>query len=314
MYEVNKNIFIILLGLLFTSCATILNSEVQKISITTDKRIKVVSVDNSMKKIGEVNSFFVERGENPVVVNLLVDTIKQKLLVKPHNSVAYLANIAYNYGIGMLVDMDNPKRYAFPKRMDLKMKDNKVVVSPFAPSLKGTINWHIALPHINFFYLATIGSHRSSGGFWGIESGLDYFYNDNRFVSVYGGAATDFFVPFPAAIDIRGEYQSSSGVFVNARNNYRVGRFDLGYGISYATLHWHKTNNMDSTFVSQTKNNSALGLSFNSSLRLGQFFQLGLLYQPYFLYFDNKIITDYQHQISIDLVWKIPLRRRFVRV
>lgn len=309
----DKNIFIILLGLLFSSCATLLNNGVQKISITTDKRIKVVSVDSSMKKFGDVNSFYVERRENPVAVNLLVDTVKQKLLVKPHSSVAYWANITFNYGIGMLVDKDNPKRYAFSKRMDLQVKDNKVVVSRFAPTLKGTINWHIALPYANFFYLATLDSYRSSGGFWGIESGLDYFYKDNRFVSVYGGAATDFFVPVPAAVDIRGEYQSSSGVFGNARNNYRVGSFDLGYGISYSTLHWYRTNNMDSTFISQTKNNCALGLSFNSSFRVGQFFQLGLLYQPYFIYLDNKINTDYQHQISIELIWKIPLRRRLLK-
>lgn len=305
----DKKFYIILLGLLLSSCATILNNSVQKISITTDKRIKVVSVDNSMKIFGNKNSFYVGRSKNPIKLNLLVDTTRQNIFVKSHSSVAYWANIYFNYGIGMLIDKDNSKRYAYPKRMYLRLKDNKVIINRFAPTRKGTIDWHIALPHVNFFHIATNNGYRSSGGFWGIESGLDYFYQDNRFISVYGGAATDFFVPVPAAVDIRGMHQSSSGFFVSARNNYRVGSFDLGYGISYSRLNWRMTNNIDSTFIPQTKHNSAFELSFISAFRFGQYFQLGLLYQPYFISIDNRIKTDYQHQISIELIWKIPLRQ-----
>lgn len=309
----NRIISILLIGLLFSSCATILNNGAQKITITSDKKIKVVSVDSSLKVFGDRNSVYLERSMNPIKINLQVDTANKTILIKPHSSVAYWANIYFNYGIGMLVDKDNPKRYAYPKRFYLQQNDNDVIVRRFAPTLKRSIYWHIALPHANFFYLTTLDGYRSSGGFWGIESGLDYFYKDNRFISIYAGSATDFFVPVPAAVDIRGEYQSSSGIFVNARNNYRIGSFDLGYGASYSTLYWRKTNNTDSTFTPQTKSNSAIGLSFNSSFRFGELFQLGLLYQPYFIRIDNKVQADYQHQISIELIWKIPIRRALAK-
>src|ERR1700750_1274772 len=100
----NKIIFISLTGFFFSSCATILNSGAQKISITTDKIIKVLSVDSSLKISGDRNSFYVERSKDPVKINLRVDTIDQALPVKPHSSVAYWANIYFNYGIGMLAD------------------------------------------------------------------------------------------------------------------------------------------------------------------------------------------------------------------
>lgn len=305
----NRIILVILIGFIFPSCATILNRGVQKISITTSNEIKIVSLDNSLKFFGNKNSFYVERSKNLLKIDLQIDTIQQTFFLKSHNSFAYWVNIYFNYGIGMLVDKETPKRYAFPKMTYLHRQDSNIVASRFAPTIKGTINWHIALPHVNFFYVAEQKGYRNSGGFWGVESGLDYFYKDDRFVSVYGGAATDFFVPVPAAVDIRGEFQSSTGIFVNARNNHRIGSFDLGYGISYSRLYWRKTNNIDSTFIPETKKNSAFGLSFSSSYRFGKLFQLGLLYQPYFLRIDSRVGVGYQHQISIELVWKIPVRR-----
>lgn len=306
----NKNYLIIIAGLFFSSCATILNSDVQKISITTGKGTRAVSIDNSMKIFGSDNSFYVRRSENPLTVHFTTDTTKQEIVVRSHNSVAYWANIYFNYGIGMLVDRDNPKRYAYPNRIYVQQQGDKIVRSRFAPTQKGTINWHIAIPYANSFYIKTPYGYRSSGGFWGIESGLDYFYKTNRYVSVYGGAATDYSIPFPAGVDYFGEYQSFSGFYINARNNYRFGRFDLGYGIAYSVLRWQVINSADSTlFAPQTKNNSALGLSLNSSFRLGKFFQLGLLYQPYLVSWDDKIKTGYQAQFSIELIWKIPITR-----
>src|SRR6185312_10574353 len=291
------------------SCATVLNKGVQKISITSSEEIDVVSIDSSLKSFNQHSTFYLERSKKPVTIELQLNTVRKKLFLKSHNSIAYWANIFFNYGIGMLVDKDNPKRFDYPRRIYIQKLDSNIVASRFSLTTKGAINWHIALPHVNFFYVATQKEHRSSEGFWGLESGLDYFYMDGRFISVYGGVATDFFVPVPAAVDIRGEYQSSTGIFVNVRNNHRTGSFDFGYGLAYSRLSRRKTNNIDSTFIPEIKRNSTVGLSLNSSYRFGELFQLGLLYQPYFIRFDNKVAADYQHQISIELIWKIPLRR-----
>lgn len=295
------------MGLFFSSCATVLNSGVQKIGISTDKRIEVVSVDNSLKKIGYNDFFYVERNRNPVKINLKIDGTDTTILLKSHNSVAFWANISM-YGAGMLVDRNNPKRFAYPRGTYLDLKDGKVDESRFAPTLKGTINWNIALPHINTFKIKTTGADTSFGGFFGIESGLDYYYKDNHFLSFNAGAATTFLVPVPAPVDYFGEYQSASGLYLNLRNNYDIGRFTLGYGLSYSKLFWRDTDKSDSTFIPKSKNNSAFGMSFITSYRFGDSFRIGLFYQPYFFSSEKKITMDYQHQISLELIWKIPLR------
>lgn len=295
--------------LLFMSCARILNNGVQKITITCDKAIKIISVDSSLKTLGDDKSYYIERSKNPIKIKLQLDTANKTLLIKPHSSLAYWANIYFNYGIGMLIDKGSPKRYSYPKRIYIQYKKKDVIISRFAPTPKGSIYWHFALPHANSFYIKTNTGHRNSEGFWGIESGLDYFYKNNQYVSVYAGAATDYFVPVPAAVDIFGEYQSSSGKFLNVKNNYRIGSFDLGYGVSYSTLLWRKKNYADSTFTPKSKSNSAIGFSFTSSFRFSGLFQIGFLYQPYFISIDNKVRIDYQHQISMELIWKIPIRK-----
>ena len=303
----NKIFTIIIFGLFFSSCATVLNSGVQKIGISTDKKIEVVSVDSSLKTFGYNESFYVERNRNPLKVNLKIDGIDSTILLKSHNSFAFWANIS-TWGAGMLIDRNNPKRFAYPKGTYLGLKDGQVYESRFAPTLKGTINWNIALPHINSFNIKTTGADTSLSGNWGIETGLDYYYKDNHFLSFNAGAATTFPAPVPVPVDYYGEYQSASGLYLNLRNNYDIGRFTLGYGLSYTKLFWRDTDYADSTFIPKSRSNSAFGMSFITSYRFGDSFRLGALYQPYFFSSDKKFTMDYQYQISIELIWKISLK------
>ncbi len=292
------------------SCASLLNRGTQTISVTTDKKIKILSVDSSLKMPGTVHSFYVVRNKTPLAIHVQVDSANKTVLIKSKNSLAFWANIYFNYGVGVLVDMNNPKRFTYPKHIYLNYKDNDVVVKRFSSIPKGTIYWHLGFPYANFFYVKTTDSYRHSSGFLGIESGLDYYYKENHFLSFYLGAAMDFLAPFPAPIDVWGEYQTSATLFVSARNNYNIGSFNLGYGLSFSKLTWLKSNDINATFISDTKHTSSLGLSLISSYKVGKYFQLGLLYQPYLLDVGNKINTDYQHHISLDLMVKIPTQKR----
>jgi hypothetical protein len=298
-----------LLGTIVSACATVLNGGTQKISIRTDNNLKVVSVDSSLKIFGDRSSFYVERSRNPLKVNIQTDTSKKQILIQSHNSVAYWANIYFNYGIGMLIDRDRPGRYSYPKRIYLHIDDKELKINRFEPISKGAVTLHFAMPYINFFQVRTVDGSRSSGGFWGLEGGIDYYYRNNSFLSLYAGAATDFFVPVPAAVDIWGEYQTSSGFYASVRDNKCVGSFSFGYGLAFSKLLWRKSNTIDSTFVPQSHTNSAIGLSLASAYRFGEYFQLGLLYQPYFIRIDNRVAADYQHQVSLELIVKVPVRR-----
>jgi len=303
--------FILLLFItcLASSCATILNSRVQRVHVVTDDKITAVTIDSSLTKQGDKNSFYVSRSRQPLKLNLEVNGVHKSISIKSRNSIAWWLN-AYPSPFtlpGFLIDMKNPKRFSYPKRIYLQGKDTSIKVSRFAPVKRGSISWVLSVPYLNFFHVNTTGGRYTSSGFWGIETGFDYYYNSNSYVSAYGGISTDFILPFPAALDIRGKYESGSSVYASLRDNHTIGSFDFGYGLNVSQLKYHVTNNTDSTFIPQTRQSTSLGLSLSTQYRFGDHFRLGLLYQPS-LFDLNKTALDYQHFISLELIWKIPIR------
>ncbi len=293
-------------GLILSSCATILNRKTQQISIDTSDNITVTAIDSSPAFFREGHSIQagVMRCKEPLKVNIRTGATQQVYVYQPHSSLAYWANIYFNYGLGMLVDKDNPKRYAYPKHIYIGVDRRDVIASHFIPSKKGSVNWHVAMPYINNILLKTPERYSAFNGFFGLETGIDYYYRYGKFFSLYAGAASSFPVPFPVPLDRFGEYQTASAGFVSLRNNYAWRRFGVGYGVHYSRLRWQEYN-IDSVVTSQTKNNSLLGLSLHSSYRLGNSFQLGLLYQPCLINFDKRSAVDYQHLFSVELIWKI---------
>lgn len=297
--------------LFFLSCATTLNNATQKVNIITDETIKGLNVNKALKNESESKTFYILRDREPLELNVKSDSLNEKtVFIKSRNSFHYIiSNLICTYGVGYLIERKNSKRYAYPKHIYLKLKDTSITVRRFPPTKAGSINLNIALPHINFFYLQTKNNnYRNSGGFWGFETGVDYFYKDNQYLSFNVGIASDFFVPVPAVVDIGGEYQLSSTLFGNLRNNYIVGSFDLGYGVNFSKLNWRITNNKDITFVPQSKYSFGMGLSLVSQYRIGKHFRIGVLYQPNFFTLSPKSDFDYQHYISIEGVWKIKIR------
>ncbi len=301
--------FIIILGFLCSSCATLFNTGVKKITIVTDGKIKSVSIDSSFKLISEPNAFYVERSKNPIKLNLQLDSTKKTIVLKAGNSVAWWSNLYFNYGIGMYIEKDHPKRYTYPGRIYLSVKDTNIILRRILPKEKGRVNWHLAIPYVNSFYVETATRYRNSRGFFGIESGLDYFYTNKLYLSLYAGAAMDYPVPIIAPYDEKfgSEHQSSYILYINARNNYIAGRFDLGYGLNFSRMDWERSFYHDTLYFHQIKRTPCLGLSLSGSYRIGNYFQVGLLYQPDLLSFGLKPYTDYQHFISFEFIWKIPV-------
>src|SRR6266700_1705245 len=282
----------------------------QAMSITGDKNIKNITIDSPAHVFKEHYKFFVPRGPEPLKFHFQADSVEKNVTINARNSFQYYMNAwpSLAWGWGFFKDRHNPKRYAYQKSIYLSGKNNTVKVTRFEPAEKGRINLTISLPHINSFYVKTLNSSRNSAGFWGIETGIDYYYKDNGYISVYGGIATDFFVPVPAPVDYSGELQSSSTKFISIRNNHTLGRMDIGYGLQLSQLRWHISNSADSAFIPKTNQSTGLGLSVNASYRRGNSFRIGLLYQPNFISFNTAPSTGYQHFVSIEFMWKLPLR------
>ena len=314
MTLMNKNysaILFVLLALL-SSCATILNSPVQKILITSDKNIRIRSVekvaliDSTSIGINDQIAYYVVRSTQPLKVNIQIDTIKKTILLKSRNSLAFWANIFSTDGVGMLVDKDNLKRYAYPNRNYFYVVDTSVKRSRFAPVKKGTINLSLSLPFLTVFNVKSITSRYNSAGVLGLGAGMDYFYQDNHYLSLNIGAATDQFAEHLGV----GYYETAGTIFANVSNNKVTGSFDFGYGMNLSELIWTQQTNGDTTKNNQSLNHLGLGLSLSAQYRLGNYLRFGVLYQPVLFDVSPKTIFGYQHFISLNLVWKLPIKER----
>lgn len=302
---------LIVILLFFSSCATVLNSPVQMIIISTDKKIKVISVDrvtvidSSFKKVNETKAYYIPRSNEPLKVNLEIDSTPKTIFLLPKKSFAYWCNIPYTYGIGMLVDKDNMKRYGYSKRNYLELEDTLIRRYNFASTKKGTLNLSLSLPYTTVFNLKTIDKRYKSAGIFGLEAGLDYFYQDNNYLSLNLGIATDRFGEYFGP----GYIQAANAKYSSFRNNNTVGSFDFGYGINVSQLKWTQQTIGDTLKIDHLIKSTQLGLSLSAQYRIGYYFRLGVLYQPALLSADFNPSFNYQHYLSLNLTWKLPIYR-----
>lgn len=302
--------------ILLSSCASIFHQPHQYVNIHTTEPAKIVYKKDSIQTIENIATLLVPRSIEPLELTAITDSSVKTYNIESRNSAMYWANIYFNYGLGMLVDRNTPKRYSYPFRIYLNEADNKYNFYNYKPSKHtGEIDLHVSLPHINFFHLNPSGEpSKSNAGFWGISLGADYYHKSNQYLHIGAVWATDFFIPIPGAIDISGEYELMSTRYLSISNNYRIRRFSLGYGISFARNKWEfkyidRFGPPPPTREPVKKSSNSFGLIFPAYYQLGYNFHLGVIYRPAF-YRPNMNGNErfkYEHLISVDLAWKIKI-------
>jgi hypothetical protein len=289
--------FLLLSALLSVcSCATILNGENQKIFLSFDSSVKRITV-NGNQAFGSV---LVRRSEKPLRILLHTEDKTYYYAIEPHSSLAYWMDIPFTYGIAMFFEHDSPKRWSYPKSSTFRIRDSLPERWDHEPIPKGNIMLHTALPHANWFALDRQNG-RASSGFWGGELGVKYFFAENSNISFVAGAATDFFLPVPAAVDIEGPWVSTYTLYVDVRAMHQTDDFQFGAGISGTNMGWSIRQDTSGRFTGDAQ--SLLGFSSIASYRVGKDAAIGVLYHPYLLRLDGGISPTYQHHIA--LVWTI---------
>jgi hypothetical protein len=297
----------------FSSCATILNAPTQRIYIRTDSTIKQVIVDKATyidsfsNTPGMCKAYYVVRNKMPLIIILKSDSIEKKIFLKPINSFAYWWNIEWNYGLGMLIDKDNPKRYGYRKKNYFSFKDSTFCNKRFISIPKKAIDISLSLSPINVFNVRANNELYSSGSIFGAEAGLDYYYTEKQFISIAIGSSGNehSFVDHIGGGFIEWERVS----YVNLRNNTVIGDFSLGYGLNISKFEWGEYLNGNSLNSSDIIANTAVGLSFFTQYRLGQYLHLGFIYQPDF-YSLNSLGWNYQDYAALSFIWKFPINNR----
>jgi len=310
-----KILYMLVILCLMTSCATILNQPYTHFTVFTTQPSKIIFRKDTIQTSKNHVNLIVERKKAPVKFVASTDSITKSIEVKPKNSIMYWANICYNYGLGMLIDGNNPKRYTYPSRIYINSADTIAKYYKYALSRqKGELDLHLSLPYINSFLLSPDNEGtKINTGFWGITAGLDYYHSKNQFVNLSCSGVADFFIPFPAAIDFSGEWEFMSSKYISLSYNHRYKRFSFGYGLSYSRNNWDfryydMWDQLPPTREPVKKSHIAYGLIFPSYFQLGKYFNIGLVYRPTFYRPDLRDKFKYEHLISIDFAWKIRLK------
>lgn len=313
-----KLIFSFLLSCLLTSCATILNNPYRYITVYTNEPSTIIHKKDTLVTKNNQVSLVSERKKEDLLLIVKSDSLTKNIGVKSRNSLMFWANLPFNYGIGMLVDMNNPERYSYPRRVYITSTDTLNKYSTYKTERKkGEIYLNLSLPHINSFLLSPdkIG-RKTNTGFLGVSAGLDWVYSKKQFLNFSASAVMDFIAPFPASLNFEDEHEWMNSIYFAMSNNHKIGRFSLGYGLSYGINSWKIAFNHDDrgefdpipiSKMDIAKKYNVLGLVFPIYFQTGNYFNIGVIYRPTFYrpFCGNKFV--YEHLISIDFAWKIKL-------
>ena len=124
MVLLKKCIFILLIILSCSSCATLFNSRTKKLEIVTDGPATVVMNNDTLKNINNLrHRTEVLRQRAPLALSVYNDTLSKIITVHSNSSFAFYANFGLFHGLGMLIDRKNPKRFTYPNTVYISMKD-----------------------------------------------------------------------------------------------------------------------------------------------------------------------------------------------
>ena len=305
---------------LLSSCATIMNEKTTDIVIHTTKPATITARTIPYRTRRNLVKISVPRSSKPLTITATTTDsthATKTIAVRPRNSFAFYANILWTYGIGLIKDWNEPKRYGYPRHLYLDLSDSsgKYATHEKRPGSKGELYMQLSITYPNIFLLKPYQEPLKTGiSFFGLMAGLDYYHRDGQFINATAAVASSFPYPAPLPIERFGNYEVDyyRSSYVSVSNNHHVGLFTMGYGLSFAHDRWeHVTHGRDSLFVPErepaVKSNNALGLVLSTYFYPDPSFRFGIVYRPTFYSFGQVDAYQYQHLITLDLGFKLKL-------
>lgn len=314
--------------MLLSSCATLITRRDYNVNVSTNLPNAKAEILDSIYSLPV--DLKIRRSKEDLKVKLIRDTLKKDYVVKASPNAAFLYWNLLGYPILPIlygIDFTNQKRFYYGKSIYLNYHDTIGIIRPKIsksyydywtkgfPTNKGQINLTYSLPWVNSFYLQpNQESSKTNTGFWGISAGIEYFYKDNKYISLTGNAVMDFFIPFPAAVDFSGEVENMYSGYISLTNNYRFRRFTVGYGFNFSRNTWGLTyhDRFDPpppTREPVTKSSNSIGFTLDGYHQIGKRFYVGLIYRPTILNVYPDVHLKYEHLISLDLKWKFRIKK-----
>lgn len=118
--------------LLFTSCATLLNPPDVKIKVVTRPDAHLVVNGDTIKPVhAGYYKIRVKRSKESLPITTFNDTVSKTVEIPAVNSFAYCLNIypIPHLWTGFLIDRNNPKRYSYPRKTQIKLNGENISYS-----------------------------------------------------------------------------------------------------------------------------------------------------------------------------------------
>ncbi len=308
-----KKIIPLLLVLLLSSCARIINKPYVRVEITTNEPAKIVVDTDTFETHHDIALIKLKRQKKAPPITIYTDSLSKTISLKSKYSSTVLLNfLPPLYGLGVLGDVNKPKTYTYSKSIYVDMTDAESEYLIYNFPKKGDVRLIFSIPFVNSYLLQPEidPGFKSSSGYWGISIGADFHYSDHRFFNLSITSTNDTDSPFANDYSGRDHFYMKSE-YASITNNRIIDRFSYGYGISFGRNYYHLpswaivSGPFPFPFRSEsTEKSDFFGFVFPAYIHLMNNFHLGLIYRPTFIQSNTNLSVKYEHLLSVDLAWK----------
>jgi hypothetical protein len=299
-------LLILFTACLFSSCATIFNDKHKIVGIFTNKPASII-YQNDTFLTDKKNRLLlpVLRSKQPLNFVVFDDSLSKKITVPSKTSATFYGNI-YNgiQPVGFFIDWKNPKRYTYSDRIYVNLRDTVNAFESVNYAKKATF-LSISFPMYHNLRMQYEREDKDVKiGLIGLSAGLEYCYKSKKSLSF-----TMVFIPNSSSwTDDLNFYNKRvfATNYMSLTHNHLLKKWTFGYGISYGKNYINERN-FERAIPYSEKSYNVWGLETNAYYRLGNVFHIGLKYRPTFYRFVAENPIEYEHLISFDLLFKLPL-------
>ena len=319
-----KQSYLLILPLLFASCATVLNRTYTTTRVTTYPAGAKIIINQKDTICCSDNWVTVPRSGQPLSLEIVKDTLNQKITVYPKTSATYYWNFYSPYCLGYVADLFSEKRFTYPSNVFVDLYNPQNSYQPYKDWKRNDdkpINIGLSIPLFNNYYYSGNGKNNSMSGTLGLGLHGEYYLNEKYYLSAELGGMEhntwDGVALYPYTETHR------RLLYLNTRINERMRRWNFGAGLSYQIFNMEKTaydgtnglfilpyrSGQDTSYQIAKQYNEGLGLNLSVQYQLSKNLYLGTMFQP-LLFNTAPSAKGYMHYINVDLIFKLPVWKR----
>lgn len=307
---------LILITLVFSSCATLLNRDYVTIEMHTPEWTEVVISEDTFYTEDNFLSLDLDRQKAPHFLTVECDSSIKQIQLRSRLSPAFYGSIL-GFMVGApLVEPHTPRMYTFPKSIYVDAKDTTINYQWYHLPRKGEWYLYTGLPVIshNLHYDDRTDEYLHRAGHFGFSLGLEYYYQKDRYFS-FSVARSNAYQNFGDPEDLEYGTFSLRIKQISVAHHHRRNRFSFGYGFMYQNRKSFRRSIPEVFFFddlpngNQERTHNVVGLNFPVHIQLNQQLYIGFSYMPSLYLSPTHPKVKYQHLFIAEIAWKPRLIR-----